>query len=68
VLAAERSHLTAHQAGWLAREAGAKRLAPFHLSPRYKGREQEILDEAAAAFGGPVLLLPDEATRAEGSA
>ncbi|HEX5042934.1 MAG TPA: MBL fold metallo-hydrolase [Candidatus Polarisedimenticolaceae bacterium] len=67
-LAAERSHLTARQAGFLAREAGAKRLAPFHLSPRYKGREQEILDEAAEAFGGPVLLLPDEATRGEGSA
>jgi ribonuclease Z len=66
-LAAERSHLTARQAGWLAREAGDKRLAPFHVSPRYKGREQEILDEAADAFGGPVLLLPDEATRAEGS-
>ena len=67
-LAAERFHLTARQAGWLAREAGAKRLAPFHVSPRYKGREQEILDEAAEAFGGPVLLLADEGTRAEGSA
>lgn len=67
-LAAERFHLTARQAGWLAREAGAKRLAPFHVSPRYKGREQEILDEAAEAFGGPVLLLADESTRADGSA
>jgi ribonuclease Z len=67
-LAAERSHLTAAQAGWLAREAGAKRLAPCHVSPRYKGREQEILDEAAQAFGGPVLALPDEASRAEGGA
>ena len=66
-LAAERFHLTARQAGWLAREAGAKRLAPFHVSPRYKGREQEILDEAAEAFGGPVLLLADEGTRAEGT-
>jgi len=65
-LAAERSHLTAGQAGWLAREAGAKRLAPFHLSPRYKGREQEIVDEAAEAFGGPVLILPDEASRGDG--
>jgi ribonuclease Z len=64
-LAAERSHLTARQAGWLAREAGAKRLAPCHLSPRYKGREQEIVDEAGEAFGGPVLILPDEASRAE---
>ena len=67
-LATERSHLTARQAGWLAREAGAKRLAPFHVSPRYKGREQEIVDEAAEAFGGPVLILPDEASRSNGSA
>lgn len=66
-LAAERSHLTARQAGWLAREAGAKRLAPCHLSPRYKGREREILDEAEAAFGGPLLALPDEASRAGGA-
>jgi ribonuclease Z len=57
-LAAERCHLTARQAGELARTAGVERLAPFHFSPRYKGREQELLDEAAAAFGGPVLRLP----------
>jgi ribonuclease Z len=56
-LARERHHLTARQAGELARAAGAARLAPFHVSPRYLGREQEILDEAAAAFGGPVLVL-----------
>jgi ribonuclease Z len=56
-LARERMHLTARQAGELARAAGAKRLAPFHLSPRYQGREGEILAEAAEAFGGPVLTL-----------
>jgi ribonuclease Z len=57
-LARERSHLTARQAGELARAACVQRLAPFHFSPRYKGREQELLDEAAAAFGGPVIHLP----------
>jgi ribonuclease Z len=56
-LAAERGHLTARQAGEIARAAGAKRLAPFHLSPRYAGREAEVFDEAAAAFEGPVLRL-----------
>jgi ribonuclease Z len=56
-LAEERFHLTARQAGEIARAAGARRLAPFHLSPRYQGREQELLDEAAEAFGGPVLTL-----------
>lgn len=57
-LARERSHLTARQAGEIARAAGVQRLAPFHLSPRYQGREREFLDEAADAFGGPVLRLP----------
>jgi ribonuclease Z len=57
-LAAERCHLTARQSGELARAARVERLAPFHISPRYKGREQELLDEAAAAFGGPLLRLP----------
>ena len=59
-LARDRRHLTARQAGEIARAAGAKRLAPFHLSPRYAGRELEVFEEAAAAFGGPVLELSNE--------
>jgi ribonuclease Z len=57
-LALERNHLTARMAGELARRAGAKRLAVFHLSPRYTGREAEFLEEAGSAFGHPVLTLP----------
>lgn len=57
-LARARSHLTARQAGELAREAGAKRLAPFHFSARYQGRESELVAEASASFGGPVVELP----------
>lgn len=57
-LAAERHHLTARQAGALARRAEAKRLAVFHVSPRYEGREGEAGREAAEAFGSPVLELP----------
>lgn len=60
-LAAERNHLTARQAGELARGAGARRLAVFHLSPRYQGREGEILEEAARAFGRPLERLPGHA-------
>lgn len=59
-LARARKHLTARDAGEIARAAGAQRLAPFHLSPRYQGREAELLAEAADAFGGPVLRLPVE--------
>lgn len=58
-LAEARMHLTARQAGELARRAGARRLAPVHLSARYRGREQELLDEAAHAFGGDVVTLPE---------
>ena len=56
--ARERHHLTARQAGEIARAAGVGRLAPFHLSPRYAGRAAELLAEARQAFGGPVGELP----------
>jgi len=56
-LALERKHLTAKQAGELARRAAAKRLAVFHLSPRYEGREAEVFREAGEAFGAPVLEM-----------
>lgn len=57
-LARRRRHLTARRSGELARAAAVGRLAPFHVSPRYQGREDELLGEAAAAFGGPVVRLP----------
>jgi ribonuclease Z len=43
--AGERYHLTALQAGLLARQAGAARVIPFHFSPRYLGREDELREE-----------------------
>ncbi len=49
--AMERYHLTAKQAGILAREAGAKRLIIFHFSPKYYRNEEELYLEAAEAFG-----------------
>ena len=52
--AARKAHLTAWQAGAIARAAGASVLVPFHLSPRYEGREDELRAEAQAAFGGIV--------------
>jgi ribonuclease Z len=47
--AARKHHLTARQAGELARLAGARRLTIIHFSPNYEGEEEALLAEAAAA-------------------
>jgi ribonuclease Z len=51
--ATRRYHLTAGQAGALARAAGVQRLHVFHFSPRYEGRYGDIVAEAQAEFSGP---------------
>ena len=50
--ASKRYHLTARQAGALARAARVGRLQVFHFSPRYEGRYGEIVAEAQAEFAG----------------
>ncbi len=52
--AVHRYHLTARQAGTLARMAGAKRLEVFHFSPRYDGQAERLYNEAAATFAGEI--------------
>jgi ribonuclease Z len=47
--AARKHHLTARQAGSIARAAGVKRVIPFHFSPRYTDREAELRAELEAA-------------------
>ncbi len=47
--AARKNHLTARQAGEIARRVGAKAVVPFHFSPRYAGREAELIAEVNAA-------------------
>ncbi|MFC5496601.1 MBL fold metallo-hydrolase [Caenimonas terrae] len=47
-----KNHLTARQAGCIARELGAKSVVPFHFSPRYRGREAEVEGELLAAWSG----------------
>ena len=49
-------HLTARQAGEIAREAGVGCVIPMHFSPRYQGPDLALLRaEVASAFGGKVL-------------
>lgn len=50
--AARKYHLTARQAGSLARRAGVKFPVPFHFSPIYHGRETELREEFERAFRG----------------
>ncbi len=50
--AARKNHLTARQAGDIARRAGAKAIEPFHYSPRYERRSAELIAEARAAWSG----------------
>jgi ribonuclease Z len=55
-LAAARCHLTAHQAGRIAREAEVRHLVLFHFSPRYQGQAEAFYHEAREAFGGWVTV------------
>ena len=48
-LAADRAHLTTAAAGEIAREAGVRRVEPFHFSPRYEGEEARMVSEVARA-------------------
>jgi ribonuclease Z len=50
--AKERYHLTAKEAGRIAREAGVGKLMLFHFSPKYINAPQELVQEAEEEFGG----------------
>lgn len=49
-IAKQRRHLTARQAGAIARLASAKRLVTLHYSPRYRGQAHLLYQEAQEAF------------------
>jgi len=61
-LAREYGHLTAGEAGRIAAESGARLLVLTHFSQRYDhdpGGAQRLAGQAAAAFGGEVVLAAD---------
>jgi ribonuclease Z len=51
--ALDKMHLTARQAGEIARRAGVARFELFHFSPRYQGEAERFHAEAAQAAGSP---------------
>jgi ribonuclease Z len=59
-IARERFHLTATQAGLMARRAQVTRLIPFHFSPRYQSEPNRLKEEALRAFAGSDNEVPGE--------
>jgi ribonuclease Z len=57
--ALRKNHLTARQAGWIARQAGARSVVPFHFSPRYEKRAAELVAELRTAWSDPVAAQPE---------
>ncbi len=55
-----KGHSTAHEAGVIARNARARRLALLHLHERYAGRQELLVREARESFGGPVEAPPGQ--------
>src|SRR5919106_5663226 len=51
-IAKERFHLTATQAGLIARQAHVTRLIPFHFSLRYQSEPDRLTEEALKTFAG----------------
>jgi ribonuclease Z len=50
--ALRKNHLTAGQAGRIARRLGARAVVPFHFSPRYEGRSVALVAEVQSAWSG----------------
>jgi ribonuclease Z len=58
-IAKERFHLTATQAGLLARSAKASRLIPFHFSLRYNAEPDRLAEEALRVFTASDNEVPE---------
>ncbi|MFB6159279.1 MAG: MBL fold metallo-hydrolase, partial [Candidatus Nanohalobium sp.] len=53
-------HTSARQAGEIAKEAGVGKLVLTHISRRYQGREDELLEEAREVFENTELAVDGE--------
>ena len=53
--AVRKNHLTAKQAGEIARRLRARFVVPFHFSPRYEGRSAAIVAELESAWSGAIV-------------
>lgn len=60
--AKRKNHLTARQAGWIARRVRARTVVPFHFSPRYRQRAQDVPAEMKAAWAKPCRMPTTIAT------
>jgi len=59
--ATRKNHLTALQAGLIARRLGARAVVPFHFSPRYEGRSAALAAEVHAAWSAAPIAPGDSA-------
>jgi ribonuclease Z len=57
--AREKKHMTASQAATIARDAGVRRMAMIHYSPRYTDKELSVLLEQARKIYPPAELTKD---------
>jgi ribonuclease Z len=55
--ALRKNHLTARQAGEIARRVSARAVVPFHFSPRYERRPAALLAEVQNAWAGKSAAL-----------
>src|SRR4030095_9583733 len=60
--ATRKNHLTARNAGEIARRVGAKAVVPFHFPPRYQGRPADVIAEMRAAWSA---VLPSQQARSD---